>query len=113
VRQYDQLQLDEIFRMFKKKCKHINARDCGVITELLSASFSLVTLHPIQRSMGVSRSASIMVVRAGAANASLTPSNNPICNSVDFDFDVGAIEKPCVTARNSNIRRDDNMMQQA
>jgi hypothetical protein len=47
----------------------------------VSASLSFVTLHPIQRSMGVSRSESITVVRAGAANASFTPSNNPMYNT--------------------------------
>jgi hypothetical protein len=46
----------------------------------------LATLHPIHRSMGVSRSASMVVrSRAGAEKASLTPSNKPICKADEVD----------------------------
>ena len=45
-------------------------------------SFSDTTLHPIHRSMGVSLSESITErCRDGAAKASLTPSNNPMCRA--------------------------------
>ena len=63
------------------------------------------TLHPIHRSMGVSRSES-MADRssAGAEKASLTPSKSPMCNK---DDDVRGLDN-CGLDTKAKPSTDDN-----